>query len=50
MKIQKENFVLPEDISTRTPEEKVESLKKAIVDIGFEIEETVEGIRIFEMK
>lgn len=32
----------------KTPEEKVEDLKEAIKEIGYNIEETEEGIRITE--
>lgn len=45
-----ENFILHKVAHAKTPEEKVESLKKAIMEIGFNIEETEEGIRIFEAK
>lgn len=46
MNPEKQNF----PISEATPEEKVENLKRAIVEIGFKIEETAEGIRIFEVE
>lgn len=48
MKPKKENPILSKSTSNKTPEEKVEKLKEAIMEIGFKIEETAEGIRIFE--
>ena len=48
MPLEKNKSNSQKDKPYKTPEEKVEDLKEAIKECGFEVEETDEGIRISE--